>query len=89
MALGATPSSIFRIVMRQGIGLAMAGTVAGLALSMAGSKFLRGILFGVGANDVATLIGASLVVLGIAAGACLGPAWRATRIDLIRCLRQE
>ncbi len=89
MALGATPSSIFRIVMRQGIGLAMAGTVAGLALSMAGSKFLRGILFGVGANDVATLIGASLVVLGIAAGACVGPAWRATRIDLIRCLRQE
>jgi putative ABC transport system permease protein len=89
IALGATPSNIFAIVLRQGIVLAMAGTLVGVALSMTMSRFLRGLLFTVGPSDPFTLITASGGMLAIIAAACIVPARRAIRIDPIRCLRQE
>jgi cell division protein FtsX len=89
MALGAKPSSIFGLVLRQGLTLAAIGTVAGVALSMATSRLLRGLLFSVGPTDPLTLACAALGMLAITAAACAGPARRATRIDPICCLRQE
>jgi predicted permease len=89
IALGARPSSIFGMVLRQGLTLAVAGTLAGVALSIATSRFLRGLLFSVAAVDPATLFVAALGMLAITAAACAGPAARATRTDPMRCLRQE
>ena len=89
MALGATPSSICAMVLRQGLTLAAAGAIAGTALSIAGSRFLQGLLFSVGADDPTTLAVTAFAMLAIAAVACAVPARRATRIDPIRCLRQE
>ena len=89
IALGAKPSSIFGMVLRQGLTLALIGTLAGVALSVATSRLLRGLLFAVGPTDPITLVCAALGMLAITAAACAGPAMRATRIDPIRCLRQE
>jgi putative ABC transport system permease protein len=89
IALGAQPSSIFGMVLRQGLTLAFAGTIAGVGLSIATSGFLRGLLFSVAAVDPMTLLIAALGMLAITAAACTGPATRATRTDPMRCLRQE
>jgi putative ABC transport system permease protein len=89
MALGAKPSSIFGLVLRQGLTLTLIGTLVGVALSMATSRLLRGLLFSVGPTDALTLCCAALGMLAITAVACAGPAHRATRIDPMRCLRQE
>jgi putative ABC transport system permease protein len=89
MALGAKPSGIFGMVLRQGLTLALIGIVAGVALSLAASRLLRGLLFSVTPTDPSTLACAALGMLSITAAACAGPARRATRIDPMRCLRQE
>ena len=89
IAFGAKPSSIFGMVLRQGLTLALIGTLSGIALSMATSRLLLGLLFSVGPTDPITLVCAALGMLAITAAACAGPAMRATRIDPIRCLRQE
>lgn len=89
IALGAQPASIFGMVLRQGLTLAFAGTITGVALSIATSRFLRGLLFSVAAADPMTLFIAALGMLAITAAACAGPAIRATRTDPMRCLRQE
>ena len=89
IALGAQPASIFGMVLRQGLTLALTGTIAGVALSMATSRFLRGLLYSVAGDDPMTLFVAALGMLAITAAACAGPARRATRTDPMRCLRQE
>jgi predicted permease len=89
MALGAAPARIFASVLRRGLLLASAGVCAGLVISLAVARSLAGLLFAVSPADPLTLAGASLLMLAVAAGACVAPALRATRIDPIRCLRQE
>jgi putative ABC transport system permease protein len=89
IALGAQPANIFAMVLRQGLTLAFAGTVAGVAVSIAISRFLRGLLFSIGATDPLTLFGAASGMLAITAAACAVPASRATRTDPMRSLRQE
>ena len=89
IALGAQPADIFAMVLRQGLTLAFAGTVAGVALSIAMSRLLGGLLFSIGATDPLTLIGAASGMLAITAAACAVPASKATRTDPMRSLRQE
>ncbi len=89
IALGAQPANIFALVLRQGLTLAFAGTVAGVALSIVTSRFLRGLLFSIGTTDPLTLFGAASGMLAITAAACAVPASRATRTDPMRSLRQE
>jgi putative ABC transport system permease protein len=89
MALGARPSDVLAMVLRQGIKLAAAGTALGLfgAFLLAGA--LRTLLFGVSAADPASYAAAA-VVLGLAVLiACAVPAWRAARIDPVLALRQD
>lgn len=76
-------------VLRRRMALAAGGVCAGLAVSLAVARSLAGVLFAVSPYDPLTLAGASLVVLAVAAGASVAPALRATRVDPIRCLRQE
>jgi len=89
IALGAGPPAIFRLVMGQGLTLAAAGIVAGLLLSLALARFLRGLLFHLAPTDPLTLAAAAVAVALIAAAASFAPALRATRADPVRCLRQE
>jgi putative ABC transport system permease protein len=88
-ALGATPANIVGLIVGQGGRLAAAGMALGLAGSFAPTRFLRGLLFGTGPNDPATLAGVVVLLGALTIAACLVPALRAARIDPSRALRSE
>jgi predicted permease len=89
MALGAKRRDICRLVLREGLALALAGGVLGLAAAAAGGRLLSSLLFGVRPSDPPTLI-ATLAVLGLmAVGASLAPALRASRSDPLVVLRED
>ncbi len=87
-ALGARRSDILRLVLRQGLLIAAAGVVAGAVASFWLTALLRSQLFGVGPRDPAVMAGVPLLLLAVAAVACLVPAWRATRVDPVEALRE-
>ena len=89
MALGATPRDVLAQVIRQGIALAAAGVVAGLALALGVTRLLAGFLYGVSPFDPLTFAGVPVVLALIAVLACYIPARRATRVDPIEALRAE
>jgi putative ABC transport system permease protein len=89
MALGAEPSSVLGLVLRDGVTLALIGIVAGLVAFAIVGQFLRGLLFGVAPNDPVTLIGVVLIVVIVSAVASWLPAWRASRIDPLEALRLD
>ncbi len=89
MALGADRRRVLGFVLREGMGLALLGTVCGIALSLALSRFLAGMLFGVTPRDVPTFAGVSLTLVAVALVACYLPARRATRVDPMVALRYE
>src|ERR1017187_104227 len=89
MALGAQSREVRRLILVQGMKPALAGIAAGLIGAAFSTKLLRGMLFGVGAGDPLTFVTVPLVLLSVAAIACLIPAMRATRIDPTLALRRE
>jgi ABC-type antimicrobial peptide transport system permease subunit len=89
MALGAQRSAVLRMILRQGLLLASAGIIIGLAASLALTRLLRGLLFEVAPNDSTTLLGVTLLLLAVALTASVIPARRAMRVDPIVALRYE
>jgi putative ABC transport system permease protein len=89
LALGAEPSDILKLMLGQGASLALTGVVAGLAVALALSRLLENLLFGVTAFDIVTLVGVSLLLIGVALLACYLPARRATKVDPQVVLRYE
>jgi len=89
MALGAAPSGIRWLVLRQGLAPVAAGLACGLAASLAVGRVVSSQLFGVSPVDPPTLAGVVLVLGTVAAIATLGPARRATRVDPVVALRDE
>ena len=87
-ALGATPGDLLRMVLGRGIGLATLGIAIGLVGAFATTRYLRTLLFGVGAMDPLMLSGAAATLLIVAALACLIPGRRAIRIDPMQALRE-
>jgi len=89
MALGAQPAEILRLVLGQGMKLAGIGAAAGLVVSFAMSRFLRGELFHISPIDPLTfaLMAAALVAAALLASYI--PARRATRVDPMVALRYE
>lgn len=88
-ALGAQRSRIFQLVAGQGILLALIGIVVGAAISLAASRFLASLLFGVSAASLPLYLLTALFLLGIAFLATLVPTWRATKIDPLVAIRYE
>ena len=89
MALGASRTSVLRMVLWQGLRLAAVGAIAGALASLALGGLLRNMLYGIAPNDPVTLIGVVIAMLAIAAAACLIPARRATKVDPMVALRYE
>jgi predicted permease len=89
MALGARPSSVLALVLRQEMGACLIGIAVGIAGAWLMSSLLESLLFGVTSRDTMTLSIASLVLLVVTAVACLIPARRATRVDPVTALRLD
>jgi predicted permease len=89
LALGADRSRILAMVLRQGLGLAMAGAALGLVGSLIVSHLMAGLLYGVMPTDPLTFVGVTLVLSGVALAACYIPARRAIHVDPMIALRYE
>jgi predicted permease len=89
MALGAHPSQVLWMVLRESLGLVVLGVGLGLPLVFAASRFLKGMLFGVAPGDSATVVWSILVLAAVAAVASYLPALRASRIEPTVALRYE
>jgi putative ABC transport system permease protein len=88
LALGGEPSAMRRMIVGQGIRLALLGVAVGLGAAVWGSRVLTGFLFGVRATDPFVLTSAALALVTLAALACVGPARRAARLDPAQILRE-
>jgi len=88
-ALGATPGRILRLVVGQGVRLAVVGLALGIAGALALTRSLRALLFGIGPYDATTLVVATLVLLATTLAACLVPAVRAVRVDPSQAFRSD
>jgi putative ABC transport system permease protein len=89
MALGAQRSTVLALVFRRGLRLAGTGIVLGVIGAMALTRFLRSLLFGVGAADPVTFIAVPLLLVFVALLACWLPARRAANVDPMEALRSE
>ena len=89
MALGAQGSDVLRMVVRQGLVLALIGAAAGIGAALGVTRYLKTMLYGVKANDPVTIAAVGLLLLLVALAACWIPARRATRVDPMVALRYE
>jgi len=87
MALGATPSHLLRLVMSRGLTLTASGIVCGAAVALASTRLLGYLLYNVSPRDPLSFGSAFLVITIASLAACFLPAWRATRTDPLRALR--
>jgi putative ABC transport system permease protein len=89
IALGAEQHHVLRLVVRQGLSMALLGMAIGVAGALALSRWIEGLLFGVTAYDPVTMAAVIATLLTVALVACYVPAWRATRVDPTTALRAE
>lgn len=89
LALGSTPAGVRRLVLSDGLRLALVGVILGLAGALALTRLLRSELFQVSATDPLTLGGAAAVLVMVAGVAAWLPAQRATRVSPMAVLRGE
>jgi putative ABC transport system permease protein len=89
MAMGASNGDLLGMILRRGMLLAGFGLLLGVAAAYPGTLVLRQLLFETPPLDPATYVAAVGFLGLVAALACLLPAWRATRVDLVQVLRKE
>ena len=89
MALGARTGNVRRLILRQGMSLALIGSAIGLGIAFATTRLLKSVLYGVEATDPTTFVGVTLLLTIVAMLACWIPALRASRVDPMVALRAE
>jgi putative ABC transport system permease protein len=87
MAMGAGPGRVLGLILRGGVALAGAGVLVGLVLAALATSLVGALLHGVEPLDPLTFVAAPAVLLVVAIGASLIPAWRATRVDPARAMK--
>jgi ABC-type antimicrobial peptide transport system permease subunit len=89
MALGARPTNILGLVLKQGVLLTGIGVVGGLIAALILTRLMASLLFGVTSTDPVTYLGVSVLLAAVAIIATYIPARRATQVDPIKILRYE
>jgi putative ABC transport system permease protein len=89
MALGAAPNGILRLVVSHGLKLTLAGVAIGLSASLALTRFLSSLLFGISPTDPLTFAAVAISLTAVAVAACYIPARRAMTVDPMIALRHE
>ena len=89
MALGARKQDLMRLVVRQGVLLALIGAALGIGAAMGVTRFMTSMLYNVRSYDPATIAGVAILLTLVAFAACVIPARRAMRVDPMVALREE
>jgi hypothetical protein len=89
LAIGSTPSDVWRLVLRQGLRLAVAGTAIGMLAALGLMHLASAVFFGVSPTDLAVYVACAVVALLAVLLASAAPAFRAARIDPVTVLRCE
>jgi putative ABC transport system permease protein len=89
MALGAQRNDVLRMVLKRGLALILAGTMAGLVASLAMTRLMASQIWGVSTTDPWTFSAVAAIILAVGLTACLFPARRATQVDPLVALHYE
>jgi predicted permease len=89
IALGAQARDIVRLILKQGLALTLIGLALGIVVSVALTRLMKSLLFGVGTTDPLTFVVIAMLLTAVALVACWVPARRATRVDPMVALRCE
>ena len=89
MAIGALPRQILAMVLREASSLSAAATALGIGASLAVTRFVKSMLFGIAPSDPVTVWGAAALLMIVALGASWIPARRAASVQPMEALRQD
>jgi len=89
MAVGAEPKDVLKLILREGLLLAVVGTLLGAGGALVLTRFLSSVLFGVSATDPVIYLSAAALLLIVAIVACFWPARKASAVQPLEALRYE